>query len=175
LLSLFSSSFIIWNLTRPGFFVNFISFVNLCIWSINVSAAELDVKKNLNFNSKINMAESPLKYKIFDSKDMAQSICAYIFIISSYFFLFLHPSLRVDHHQIMNLFLHFFFHFLYFTSSRLITWTIRIRSSQCLDHENPSCFLEKLHHFWIGLEPNTFLISYSSSQPLVLASFIKWN
>jgi hypothetical protein len=57
------------------------------------------------------MAESPLKYKIFDSKDMAQSICAYIFIISSYFFLFLHPSLRVDHHQIMNLFLHFFFIF----------------------------------------------------------------
>jgi hypothetical protein len=121
----------------------------------------VNIKNILNFNSKINMAEFPSKYRIFHSKDV-QSICAYIFIISSYFLLLLYSSLRVDHYQ-MNLFLLVYFNVLYFTSSRLITWTVRIRSSQCLDHENPSCFLEKLHHFRIRLEPNTSLISNSSS------------
>jgi len=48
----------------------------------------------------------------------------------------------------------FIFILLYFIRSRLITWTVCIRSSQCLDHENPSCFLEKLHHFWIGRSLN---------------------
>ena len=67
------------------------------------------------------MAEFPWKYKIIDSEDIAQSIRAYIFIISIYFLLLLHSSLRVVHHQIMNLFLLFYYHFLCFTSSRLIS------------------------------------------------------